>query len=83
MFVAVDEEDTAAIRPGTKPDADTKVITEPSTVLTVKSPIDPTYTPPATNPNCGLSPLNVLNADEPVGVTDTPPENIPFSVYDC
>ena len=51
MSVAVEDADTAVKIPGIKPDADTNVNVVPSTVFAVTSPIEPTYYPPATNPN--------------------------------
>jgi hypothetical protein len=56
---AVDDDDTAVTIPGMKPDADTNVNTEPSTVLTTKLPTSPTYNPAAKNGNApiGLEPV--------------------------
>jgi hypothetical protein len=51
IAVAVEEEDTAAIKPGMNPDAETNVTTEPSTVFNDTLPCPPTYKPPAKNPN--------------------------------
>ncbi len=76
ILPANDEADTAVIIPGIKPDADANVNTEPSTVLTTNVPCNPTYNPPATNPNEPVSDKNVEPED---GVTNTPPENCPFS----
>jgi hypothetical protein len=46
ILPAVEDEETADIKPGINPDADTNVNTEPSTVLTVRLPVNPTYNPP-------------------------------------
>ena len=76
MLPANDDADTAVIIPGIKPDADANVNTEPSTVLTTNVPCNPTYNPPATNPN---EPVSEKNTETEDGVTVTPPENCPFS----
>ena len=55
MSVAVEDADTAVKIPGIKPEQDTNVNVVPSTVFAVTSPIEPTYYPPATNPNWGVS----------------------------
>ena len=72
MLVAVDDEDTADIKPGINPLADIKVSTLASSVLTTKLPCPPTYKPPATKPNEPVAELKVVPV---VGVTAKPPTN--------
>lgn len=72
MLVAVDDEDTADIKPGINPLADINVSTLASSVLTTKLPCPPTYKPPATNPKEPVTELNVAPVE---GVTATPPVN--------
>ena len=68
MLPAVEDAETAAIKPGINPDADTNVNTEPSTVLTTKLPTSPTYTPPKL-------PDAFKNVAPVVKVIAEPPEN--------
>ena len=82
MLVAVVLPDTAVIIPGIKPDADTNSRTELSQVLTTKSPTPPTYNPPATNPNCGLSPFAFAKSEPVIGLTLTPPVNCGLAMYE-
>jgi hypothetical protein len=79
MLVAVEDEDTAEIKPGINPLADTKVSTLASYVLTTKLPCPPTYNPPATKPN---EPVTELNVAPVVGVTATPPTNCGLDMYE-
>jgi len=79
MLVAVDDEDTAVIKPGTYPKQFVNVNTESSADLNTNVPIPPTYNPPATNPKDGLPAVELTKVEPDVGVTATPPENCPFS----
>ena len=83
MLVAVEDADTAVIKPGTYPNAFENDNTEPSIVLNTNVPIPPTYNPPATNPNCGLLKDALSKVEPDVGVTAAPPENCPFSMKSC
>jgi hypothetical protein len=76
ILAAVEDADTAVIKPGINPDADAKVNIEPSMVLTTKLPTSPTYTPPYTTDA-------VKNAAAVVGIIALPPLNWPFSTYDA
>ena len=76
ILAAVEDADTAVTKPGINPDADTNVNTEPSTVLTVKFPTNPTYNPPKLA-------LAFKNAEPVVKLMFSPPLNWPFSTYDC
>jgi len=83
MYAAVELADTAVKIPGTNPDADTKLNTEPSYVLATKVPVVPTYNPPAVNPNEGLASDADTKAEPDTGTTTAPPTNCGLLTYDC